>query len=407
MPGVNTKLFMAVMGLVYLLFNPKNLVVDFINKNIIALSLWASVFSLICFASVILNGTSDFTYATYVVSMFVWLFAAFLLINLIQSVHGYVSIQLLTNYVVSVSVIQCLCTLLLEYNVNFLDFVKNHQFGLTLLYECEDRLQGIAAAIDPAGIRFAAILVMLGYVAVNHTNWNRIIWIAYLLAFIFITIIGNMISRTTVVGTLLAIVYWGGIMIFGKSDQKKETATIFKYLIVLLIASLSIVIFYYNTDLDFRENLRFGFEGFFSLVEKGTWEVYSNDILKSMIKFPESFKTWIIGDGYIDNPTNGSDPYYVGEHYKGYYMNVDIGYLRFIFYCGIIGLFTFTGFFLYVVKCSIDRLSKNKMLPILLLLLNFIIWFKVSTDVFQFFALLLCLPKLYELKDNKAIAYVA
>lgn len=404
MPGVNTKMLMAAIGVIYLLFNPKNLVVDFINRQFVGLTIWAIGFSLICLMSVILNSTSDFTYANYVVSMWVWLFAAFLLINLIQAVHGHVSIQILTNYVLSVAVIQCLCTLLLEYNVNFLDFVKKHQLGFILLFETEGRLQGIGAALDPAGIRFAAILVMTGYVAVNHKNWNWFIGMVYLSAFIFITMVGNMIARTTTVGTLIAIIYWFGSMIFGKSNQKREVINIFKSLIILQVILLPIVSFYYNVNPHFRENLRFGFEGFFSLIEKGKWEVSSNDILKSMIKFPELLKTWIIGDGYIENPSNGGDPYYVGNHYKGYYMNTDIGYLRFVFYCGIMGLFTFIAFFVYAAQCAIDRIPKDKVLPILLLLLNFVIWIKVSTDIFQFFALLLCLPKLCELENNEAIA---
>ena len=78
-------------------------------------------------------------------------------------------------------------------------------------------------------------------------------------------------------------------------------------------------IYRYNASAAFRENVRFAFEGFFSLAEKGTWDVHSNNILKNMYVFPDNIKTWIIGDGYMENPRS-TDPYYVGKIYGGYYM---------------------------------------------------------------------------------------
>ena len=96
-----------------------------------------------------------------------------------------------------------------------------------------------------------------------------------------------------------------------------------------------------------RNYIQFAFEGFFSLVEKGRWEVSSNEILKNMYRFPESIKTWIIGDGYIENPKN--DPYFIGKLTGGYYMGTDVGYLRFIYYFGLIGLI---AFIIFMVKAG-------------------------------------------------------
>ena len=136
----------------------------------------------------------------------------------------------------------------------------------------------------------------------------------------------------------------------------------------------------------------FAFEGFFSLFETGKWEVGSNEKLMSMYVFPESLKTWMIGDGYIVNPIT-IDPYYTGDIYDGYYMGTDVGYLRFIFYFGLIGLIAFSVFIYksYVVCCK--RFVDYKDLFLLLLMLNFIVWLKVSTDIFLIFALFLMMPK--------------
>ena len=67
-----------------------------------------------------------------------------------------------------------------------------------------------------------------------------------------------------------------------------------------------------------------------------------------MIVFPDNLHTWIIGDGYFDNPFN-RDMNYIGPNFGGYYMATDIGYLRFLFYVGLIGLLLFC---VYMVACA-------------------------------------------------------
>ena len=150
----------------------------------------------------------------------------------------------------------------------------------------------------------------------------------------------------------------------------------------------------YNNDSTIHANLRFAFEGFFSLVEKGEWDVASNNTLKGMIVWPDNLHTWILGDGYIVNPKD--DPYYVGEITGGYYKNTDIGYLRFIFYFGIIGLLSFTTFIVMSARACMVRLPKYSSMVLILLILGFVVWLKVSTDLFFIFALLLCVDIIQE-----------
>ena len=142
---------------------------------------------------------------------------------------------------------------------------------------------------------------------------------------------------------------------------------------------------------------RFAFEGFFSLVEQGEWDVSSNNSLMNMYVFPDNAKTWIIGDGYFDGPSN-TDPYYVGPTMTGFYMWTDVGYLRFIFYFGLIGLGAFMAFFYKCGQTCATKFSGYSVMFWIILLLNYIIWFKVSTDIFLVFALFLCISK----EDNDA-----
>ena len=67
-----------------------------------------------------------------------------------------------------------------------------------------------------------------------------------------------------------------------------------RFLVSLLFITISIIIGGFllcNIDNQFYYRFRFGFEGFFSLVEKGRWEVSSNEILKNMVVYPETLKT--------------------------------------------------------------------------------------------------------------------
>ena len=143
------------------------------------------------------------------------------------------------------------------------------------------------------------------------------------------------------------------------------------------------------------------FEGFFSLAETGKWEVHSNEILKNMVVFPDSIKTWLIGNGYFDNPY-WSDPYYVGRNFAGYYMQTDIGYCRFLFYFGIFGLLAFIAYFIKVGTTCMKRFPDYKLMFFAILMVNFIVWCKVSSDIFLVFAIFLCVPQTDEKYETPA-----
>ena len=119
-----------------------------------------------------------------------------------------------------------------------------------------------------------------------------------------------------------------------------------------------------------------------------------------MIVYPENLKTIIIGDGYFNNPV-ATDPYFIGKIIGGYYMGTDIGYLRFIFYCGTIGLLAFSCYILKAVGICIERFPSQKVVLLLLGVLNFVVWLKVSTDIFLIFALLLVADSEYLKREDE------
>ena len=390
--GMNTKMIIAGVGIIVLALQLAQKKTPSIDNKMFILFILAAVVSLIGFITVTYNNTFDYTYTTYIVSMVVWLSAAYVATTCMRITHGNISVILVSNYIIAICVLQCISAIMIDALPSFKYFVNSFVSGFGFEAGVKEldgaRLYGIGAVLDVAGTRFSAALILIAYITGKYAEeLTRKQLFLYLIAFLIILIIGNMIGRTTTIGGVIAIAYWiYSSRIYHFRFENRKTR-ILKYILGLLLISLPIICILYNTNYQIRNNIEFAFEGFFSLAEKGKWEVSSNEILKKMYRYPETFKTWFIGDGYIENPKN--DPYFIGKIWGGYYMGTDVGYLRFIYYFGLIGLSAFIIFMLQVGQTCIKRAHTQKGVFLLLLLLNFTIWFKVSTDIFLIFGLFL------------------
>ena len=390
LPGANTKMVMAGISLVVLgiqLAQKRNAVM---NKDFFVLSLLACFVSLAGLIAVSYNETYDYTYATYIISMWVWLGGAYLTICCMRWLHQKVSPELIMQYLIGVCVSQCFLALLIDSFEPFKDFVNTYvaSFDFVQFDQLNEggRLYGIGASLDVSGLRFSAVLVMIAYLSMQkEARTDNLKIVVYLIAFCIIAIVGNMMARTTTMGVGLSLVYW---MYAWYKDKEGKRVWIWAAVIVGMTILVSSYLYHINQN--FKEDIRFAFEGFFSLWEKGEWDVSSNDRLKNMFVFPDNTKTWLIGDGYIENPYS-RDPYYTGPRYGGYYMGTDVGYLRFIFYFGLIGLSFFLMFFGKATQICMRRFKGYGLLFLLILSVNLIGWVKVSTDIFLVFALFLCI----------------
>ena len=394
--GINTKKIMAALGLVVLglrLAQGKGPGNGMVQKDFFWLSVYAVIVSLASLFSVVVNGTPDYAYASYIMSFWVWIGGAYAVCRYINWLHGKLSIPLVGNYLVAVVVFQCVMALWMDLNPTVKDFVDTYiEQGQDFLNSSKvHRMYGIGASLDVAGIRFSCVLIIIAYlICCLEKTRDRKYLPFYLLSFAIITVIGNMIARTTTVGVGIGLAYiffssWErGLKISWKAQR------VWKWIAMTLIIAIPLSVYYYNNDETMRKHIRFAFEGFFAMVEKGKWETASNNTLEGMIVFPETMKTWIMGDGYFDNPII-TDPYFIGKFIGGYYMGTDIGYLRFIFYFGLIGLLAFSNFFWQACKVCYQRFKGTTFLFVMILLCNFIVWLKVATDTFLVFALFLCI----------------
>lgn len=388
LPGINTKMLLAAMGLVLFVARAAASRSASLDRDFFVLIVFASIVSLSGIISVVYNATTDLSYASYVVSFFVWMGGAYFVVSSIRFLHGKVTPLMVINYLAAICVVQCVIALLISRNPLVKDFVDSFLGGDGFMGKLENRMYGIGCALDVAGLKFSCVLVAISFVVMNGLCQPKLQTTIYWIAYLVIAVVGNMIGRTTSVGVVVSLIYILVHCIFYGYREFLKSHVL--PLLLLMVALLPLLIYLYNNSPKTREDLRFGFEGFFSLAETGRWETNSNNRLSDMFVLPDNPKTWIIGDGYFDNPY--SDPNFNGDNPTEFYKGTDVGYLRFIFYFGVIGLISFIVFFLVVFWECATRHRKYAILFLMILTINYIVWVKVSSDIFLIFSLFLCIP---------------
>ena len=401
LPRANTKMIMAGVGLVILAVNMARGQRSTIDKNFFQLTLCAIIVSIASLTSIILNNTYDYSYATYIVSMWVWLGGAYTLIQVMKRVHSSVSVVLVANYLIAVCVAQCVIAFSMDQCAPLKQFVDGFLAGGGYKGKVDGRLYGIGAALDVAGMRFAAVLTIIMSLCMRlKPTDSKKMWL-YIISFCIIVVIGNMIGRTTTVGAGIAMCYVLLCTMCG-GNNKTTLGIFWKYMFAVVIILLPVVVYLYNTNVSVHNNIQFAFEGFFNLWEKGEWQTNSNSILLNMFRFPDNIKTWLIGDGYMENPI-ALDPYFIDELTGGYYKGTDVGYCRFLFYFGLIGLCAFMYFMYRAMQICWNRFESYRIMFVLIFALNCIVWIKVSSDLFLVFALFLCVDKEVGSDKNQSI----
>lgn len=389
-PMVNSKMIFAAIGLLLFIWEHMKYQSPTIRKGLLGVLLLGLTFSLISYFSVVYNDTDDLVFTTYFISMSVWLGGAYFILYCLRCMYGNASLNLLFKYLALVCAGQCILAIMID-NIPALQNVVNSIFGISAEYfEKNPRLYGIGAAFDTAGIRFSCVLLGIGYLIKNSTTRReRSIYIGL---FLIIVIIGNMISRTTIVGMVITLVY----LIFSTSSYLKIRITATGLSWGLGICLSFILLFYigiymYDNVPEARRAFEYGFEGFINWFETGTYSTHSSDLLLAHIFdiHPDNIKTWLIGDGYFADP----------DEPEMFYMGTDMGYIRFIFYCGVIGLLSFISYFIYCTYVLCKREREMNLFFVCVFLIQLIVWIKIPTDIFCFYALLL-LSDSSEMKEN-------
>ena len=371
--GPNTKMILAVLGVLWFFYDSFRKQRGVIVSEVFLFGgIFSIIYSLINLVAVEVNDTNDYSYANYVMTYVTWIFSVYPAIRSMRIIHGRVTISLITFYLAGLSVFQCITGLL---NDNFpiaQELTDKIVFTAQDFYESIDRMRCFSIALDPAGVRFSLVLILIAATICMEEKVQQsksrliLLFIAYLL----ISGIGNMVARTTSTGMVLGIV-----LLFIKSNviglrihtHMVKTMSIFS---VLLVIFGGVGVALYNTSEYFYSQFHFAFEGFFNLFEKGEFTTGSTQVLQTMWRWPEDTKSWIIGTGL----------------YGGYLYSTDIGYCRLILYSGLVGFTTFALSFVYYAYFFARRYPRYLWLFLCFLAMTFIVWTKVSTDLLLIYA---------------------
>lgn len=376
-PFYNTKVMLAVFGSMMLVFNTIRTKDYTLSKGLLNALMIAGLFSLVCFVSVIINDTKDYSYASYPMSAIVWIMGAYGAISFIRWTHKKVTIELVVRYLAGGAAFHCILSQVMDRNDSVKDFINSIFFVSPDMEEMQ-RLYSFGVGLDPSGVRFTVILIMIaGVLTISKAVKKSIgLIIFYILCFVIISILGNIISRTTTVGMGLGLFVFAISTGLYKFAIKVGKLKIIRVLGIVLALGIPGTIYYYNTNSSFREQVEYGFEGFFSLAESGEFQTGSTDVLATMWIWPEDTQTWIIGSGKIGSRDLNNYDYFT-----------DIGYCRFVFYSGLIGLTLFSIYFIYNGVYFSRYYPRYRYIFLLMIAVTFIIWTKVATDIFQIYAL--------------------
>lgn len=374
LPQLNTKMALAMLGIALVAYQGFQKHRITFSRDLLGAIVFAFIFSFICFVAADYNHTDDYSYVTYFVSFFTWLGGAYVVCYVIRAFHGKATLNLLIAYSAFVCVSQCILAILIDRFSAFRALVDTYISQGQEFFQEVGRLYGIGAALDPAGVRFSIVLLLIVYLLCEDEGVKQVRWktFACLFAFFVIAVIGNMISRTTSVGLFLGIVYLICSTGIFRLVIKGRYIRLYSILGGMLIVFTMLSVYLYNNDPFFYKNIRFAFEAFFNWVETGELRTDSTDKLNTMMwVWPEDVKSWIIGTGLFAN----------------FVYSTDIGYCRFILYCGLIGFGTFVLFFVYNACVFAWKFPSFRLFSFVLLSLSFIIWMKVATDLFFIYAL--------------------
>lgn len=203
------------------------------------------------------------------------------------------------------------------------------------------RIIGIGHPFFSGAIISGFALILIGYLLRYESLTRRQVYL-YIVFFLVILVVGMMVARSTMVGAALAM-----MLILLPRDLNLRRMSGNKVKASFFILVIPIVGFYFLFT--GREHLAdsvskavsFGFELFINMIEGRGVETASTNSLIKMFVWPDSLATWMIGDGRW-NAVSGA----------GYYMYTDVGYLRLIYYFGVVGLCLFFVYQFFVFLFS-------------------------------------------------------
>jgi hypothetical protein len=334
--------------------------------SLVIILIFISTWSLIV---TLFNQTNDYEFVKFSFSIILMLIASYFVAKCTYSIKKNISEEIVAEFIIYAVLLQNIISLFMFIDPSIDTFLRgllsyDTSVENVILDTKGFRINGFGINFFGAGIINAFTIIIISNRIVSSVEKKQLLYIIF---FISITLMGSMVSRTTIIGTVLGIL----LMIFSK--QKSEYKIFFNLSISIMIISIcSFALYKFSsseTQMMIDNVSKFGFEFIYNYKESGKLTTASTESLKDMYIFPSELKTYFIGDGYFRNPQN---PNY-------FYKDTDVGYLRMIYYFGILGLILFI-IYEYILYHKLAISSTNRNLYMNLFLLTLILNFKGMTD---------------------------
>lgn len=323
-PPYNLIFLSTFLSIIYLYFSKFK--VDLYFFNILLIILFQIIF---LFISLLVNQNLDYYFLKEII--------AFELFALLSSYF----LVFFAKKIFKENVFEKMCYLIFfviffQLIISFLGYINNSFFELLFLlfnlgdqeivsHLSEERMVGLGAAFFGSGVINCLVLLIISSFIVTEKNFRNKIKLLFL--YLVIAMLGMLSARTTSVGIILSL-----LLIFLNFKNFKLKIFILSFFIIILVSLLGVRDF---SDSKVGQLLNFSL-GFLVDFEGSNASNSTSELLYMYSKLPDNLKTWLIGDALY------RDGY-------GYYKGVDIGYFRFVYANGLIGLFVYLFFTTYLI----------------------------------------------------------
>lgn len=375
-PYATTRVLLGIVG-APLLFKKRTFAI-LLNKKY-PLFQTVIIISIISLASVLINGSTDLEYVRFPLTIFFIFSSCNLAINFATRIEKVLSCERICYYIIWAVNIQMFLAVLFFLSPAFkelmLSFLTSELQPLSLdrSGDLAFRLTGFGSQYVDAGMVQSAAAVIASFIIIRNNLKNCTF---YVFSLVLIFIVGNALSRTTLIGYAVAFFYF---IINAPQKNLKKVAkwTFFTTIALILIGSSALTL-----SEELEQQSRFAFEIFYNYLENGSMETdSSNSLIESWSIMPNNFHTWVIGDGRFSGTTNDSN-----------YMGTDSGYFRLLFYFGLIGSLFYYKFHYYLCRMA-SLVTGAKALSFMLLIVFFILNLKVVCLYATFFGFFIFLPR--------------
>lgn len=363
---ISTRVLFGILGFLLLAIKIYQRKVKLVlSKKLFQFSTLLFLIPLVALISVHVNQTNDIEFIKYPLSISIIIFSSYFVFSILHKYYYKLTFEVISGLVINIVLFQSVIAFIMFLVPDLRDFLLGIQRLSAddverMTYFFDFRIVGFGVMFFDAGMINGFALILTGAI-IKFYNLQLKQVTSLSIKFLFILLIGMMMARVAVIGGLLGL-----ILIFYPSRAEKTVSRfkrkflfIFHITIIPVLLVSILLILTPKMDKTLEPLFNFAFEIFINYFEKGSAESASTNRLQEMYIYPDNIKTWVIGDGLW----NASDK-------SGYYMKTDVGYLRLIYYFGLIGLGNFLVMQFFLIKNSFKHKLLIYILTLYLLILN-------------------------------------